>query len=136
LFAQQQQEQLPIMHLRELNPLVGSVLEAAAAANAARLRSFHMPRQAGPAVLIAGQQGDAAGFRTGISAFAFQGELTGKLHWHQWLFKCCGIVRRWGVHWFVLHPYAHRYSAAAEATMSLVCWPRDFCHLTKVDLAL
>jgi 3-oxoacyl-(acyl-carrier-protein) synthase len=74
LFAQQQQSQLPIMHLRELNPLVGSVLEAAAAANAARLRAFHMPRQAGPAVLSAAQIGDGAGFRTGISAFAFQGE--------------------------------------------------------------
>eukprot|EP00883_Tetradesmus_obliquus_P011533 jgi/Sobl393_1/4315/SZX67650.1 len=73
LFAQQQQVQLPIMHLRQLNPLVGSVLEAAAAAHGTRLRAFHMPRQAGPAVVAGVETGAAAGSRTGISAFAFQG---------------------------------------------------------------
>jgi hypothetical protein len=77
LFAQQHNVQLPIMHLREVNPLVGSVLEAAAAANAERLRAFHMPRQAGPAMLGAAEQGGAAGFKTGISAFAFQGAVAG-----------------------------------------------------------
>lgn len=65
LLASQQQVQLPIMHLRAVNPLVASMLEASAAG--ASHRRLHMPQQAGPASL--------AGVllpRTGVSAFAFQ----------------------------------------------------------------
>lgn len=69
LVAQQQRVQLPIMHLRVLNPLVGSVLDTATAAGAGEGRVFHMPRQAGAAA----PQLDESAAKTGISAFAFQG---------------------------------------------------------------
>lgn len=75
LLAQQQCAQLPIMHLRSLNPMVVSMLEVhstvptAAGAAAARRRSLHAPCQAGPAAHTGGVRGLA---RTGVSAFAFQ----------------------------------------------------------------
>lgn len=70
LLSHQQQAQLPIMHLRTINPLVESVLEEAAAGGrgAGGGRSFQMSRQQVPVVL----QQATANIQTGISAFAFQ----------------------------------------------------------------
>lgn len=71
LLAQQQQVQLPIMHLRAVNPMVASMLEASA--TGAAHRSLHMPRQAGPAALAGLADGGVLlPSRTGVSAFAFQ----------------------------------------------------------------
>jgi acyl transferase domain-containing protein len=69
LLAQQQQVQLPIMHLRAVNPMVASML---ASATGATQQSLHMPRQAGPAALAGLADGGVMPFRTGVSAFAFQ----------------------------------------------------------------
>lgn len=66
LLLQQQRVQLPIMHLRTLNPMVAGMLEASAAGSAGR--GVLMPRQAGPGVL----DGGVVLTRTGVSAFAFQ----------------------------------------------------------------
>lgn len=55
---------LPIMHLRHLNPLVGSALPAAQGQQPA----WSMPRQLGGAAVA----GTSPLRRTGISAFAFQ----------------------------------------------------------------
>jgi hypothetical protein len=71
LLSHQQQVQLPIMHLRTLNPMVASMLEASAAAGSAS-RGLHMPRQGGAAALAGLQDGGVVLPRTGISAFAFQ----------------------------------------------------------------
>lgn len=70
LLSQNQQARLPIMHLRTLNPLVGSVLEADAAAGeaAADSRRIQMSRQQAPMMM----HQDTALERTGMSAFAFQ----------------------------------------------------------------
>jgi acyl transferase domain-containing protein len=65
LLAHQQQAVLPIMHLRSLNPMVASMLEAAG--THAATRGLKMPRQAGPSSV-----GASVMPRTGISAFAFQ----------------------------------------------------------------
>jgi hypothetical protein len=67
LLSHQQRVQLPIMHLRTLNPMVAGMLEASATAGSAG-RGVHMPRQAGPGALDSG----AVLTRTGVSAFAFQ----------------------------------------------------------------
>lgn len=68
LWAQQQQAQLPIMHLRTNNPMVASMLESTAAGGAQGC--IFMPRQARPAAQTSLLGGVAA--RTGVSAFAFQ----------------------------------------------------------------
>jgi hypothetical protein len=68
LWALQQQAQLPIMHLRTINPMVASMLESSTAG--AAQGGIYMPRQAGPAARTSLLGLVVA--RTGVSAFAFQ----------------------------------------------------------------
>jgi len=71
LLAQQQQFQLPLMHLRTLNPMVVSMLETSSASASAQ-SLLHMPRQAGPGARASVLDGSLVLPRTGVSAFAFQ----------------------------------------------------------------
>lgn len=71
LLAQQQQLQLPIVHLRTLNPMVVSMLETSSASGPAQ-GLLHMPRQAGPGARGSLFDGGLVLPRTGVSAFAFQ----------------------------------------------------------------
>jgi hypothetical protein len=84
LLSQQQEVQLPIMHLRTLNPMVASMLETSAAAGSAS-SGLHMPRQGGPAALAGLQDGGVVLPKTGVSAFAFQVRTSFAMKWLSWL---------------------------------------------------